>query len=228
MPQIAHAPWLELGPGDDLPSRGHALQQLQVRWLAEVVRMLEEAGALGNTVVVLTADHGIRTTVEDPAFRRGTIDSYSFQVPFALYAPRTFEGRQFTHALTSHIDIEPSLSALLGVRNEEAYSEGVPLWAASEDRRIYFFAEAYGGASGFYEKDYFMSNLITDQQFRSPAMSFRTDSLAPMNGKPRDYVKDALSRFRSLHFDIVSERGIAEDTTKTQSEIVIAHSGEND
>lgn len=206
LPQIGHAPWLRLGPDTELSSRGHALLQLQARWLAEVVQMLDEAGALGNTVVVVTADHGIRTTVEDPTFRRGTIDSYSFHVPFALHAPHAFEGTQFIDTMTSHIDIEPSLSALLGVRNEEGYSEGVPLWMARDDRRIYFFAEVYGGASGFYEKDYFMSNLVTDKQYRSPSMSFATTSLAPMEGEARYFVKDALTRFRSLHFDIVSAR----------------------
>ncbi len=206
MPQIGHAPWLPLGADAALSSHGLALLRLQSHWLDEVVRILDEAGALGNTIIVLTADHGIRTTIEDPAFRRGTIDSYSFHVPFAMYAPRAFETAQTTDVMTSHIDIEPSLASIMGVRTEEAYSEGVPLWAARPDRRIYFFAEVYGGASGFYEKDYFMNNLITDKQFRSASMTFPPNSLTPVNGEAREFVKGALSRFRSLHFNIVSAR----------------------
>jgi len=94
----------------------------------------------------------------------------------------------------------------MGMRDKESYSEGVPLWTARPDRRIYFFAEVYGGAIGFYEKDYFMNNLITDKQFRNASMHFPPNSLAPINGEARDYVKGGLARFRSLHFNIVSER----------------------
>ncbi len=206
MPQIGHAPWLPLGAGSAISSHGQALLQLQSRWLGEVVQILDEAGALDNTIVVLTADHGIRTTVEDPTFRRGTIDSYSFHVPFAMYAPHAFDNTRTTDVMTSHIDVEPSLASLMGVRDTEAYSEGVPLWTARPDRRIYFFAEVYGGASGFYEKDYFMNNLITDKQFRNASMTFPPNALTPINGDARDYVKSALSQFRSLHFNIVSER----------------------
>ncbi len=206
MPQIGHAPWLPLGPDAELSSHGQALLKLQSRWLGEVVQILEDAGALNNTIVVLTADHGIRTTVEDPKFRRGTIDSYSFHVPFAMYAPRAFESTQATDVMTSHIDVEPSLASLMGVRETDGYSEGVPLWTARPDRRIYFFAEVYGGASGFYEKDYFMNNLITDKQFRNASMTFPPNALTPINGEARDYVKSGLSRFRTLHFNIVSAR----------------------
>ena len=123
-----------------------------------------------------------------------------------MYAPRAFESTQTTDVMTSHIDVEPSLASLLGVRETESYSEGVPLWTARPDRRIYFFAEVYGGASGFYEKDYFMNNLITDKQFRNASMTFPPNALTPINGEARDYVKSGLSRFRTLHFNIVSAR----------------------
>jgi membrane-anchored protein YejM (alkaline phosphatase superfamily) len=202
LPQIGHGPWLPIADSNTRRQHGYALMQLQARWLRELVQMLQESDALQDTVIVLTADHGVRTSVEDPAFEPGMISSYSFQVPFALYSAAAFGPREVIETATSHIDIEPTLSALLGVREDTGFAQGVPLWARPQDRRVYFFAERFGGANGFSQSgDYFMSNLVADTQFRSQSMAFAAPALT--DSKQREFVKTALSQMKDVHLEIV-------------------------
>lgn len=204
MPQIGHGPWLHLGSGGTWRSYGHELMRMQSRWLDGFVGMLQDSGELGRTVIVLTADHGIRTKVEDPQFDAGTISSYAFHVPLAIYAPNAFPQQRTVGSMTSHIDLEPTLSCLFGFRCDGGYAEGIPLWNAASGRRLYFFSEGYGGADGFYDGRFFMSNLVTDTQYESASMSFTAPGLAIKDPGQRNFVRNGLAQFRGAHYGIVS------------------------
>lgn len=204
LPQIGHGPWLEIGKEANHKAYGRALMNLQSAWLRELVTVLKEEGALANTAIVFTADHGVRTRAEDPAFNVGTISSYSFHVPFFLYAPGAFQQPRAVRNMTSHIDIESSLSVLLGLRENAAVTEGVPLWHSPPDRRLYFFAESYGGADGFYQGDFFMNNVITETQFQHHTMDFSATGRSLTDPAKRNFVTKALSEFKQAHHAILS------------------------
>ena len=71
LPLIGHGPWLRVGESIEVRAHGRYLMKLQSLWLQEVVDLLREEKALGNTVIVMTADHGIRSAREDPDFKVG-------------------------------------------------------------------------------------------------------------------------------------------------------------
>ena len=173
-PQIGHAPWLALQDEPSILERGHHLMQLQDRWLAEVVDTLRQQGQLDNTVIVFTADHGIRTRKEDPALPVGKISDYMFRVPLLIYAPKALQHTKFINVPSSHIDVAPTLLALLGNATAALQMEGVPLWQRSAEDRLYFWAGAYGGADGFEESGrYFMRQEISNATFGSGYAGFR-------------------------------------------------------
>ncbi len=204
LPQIGHGPWLEIGKEANHKAYGRALMNLQSAWLRELVTVLKDEGALANTMIVFTADHGVRTRAEDPAFNVGTISSYSFHVPLFLYAPGAFTQPRAIRNMTSHIDIESSLSELLGLGEKIMVTEGLPIWQSPPDRRLYFFAESYGGADGFYQGDFFMNNVITETQFQHSMMDFSTPGRNLTDPARREFVRRALSDFKQTHHAIIS------------------------
>ncbi len=205
LPLIGHGPWLRVGSSIEVRTHGRFLMKLQSLWLKQVVDLLREEKALGNTVIVLTADHGIRSAREDPDFKAGTIDSYSFHVPLMMYAPRAFKSPVEIQRVTSHIDIEASVARLLGTSAGPGNTQGYPLWGDADARRVYFFAESYGGADGFHQREYFMRNAITENYFRNSRMDFSAPGSQILDTHKQDEVAKALTDFRRIHRSLVLE-----------------------
>ena len=127
-PEIGHAPWLALGAEDTVLARGRALMQLQDSWLKEIVDTARTLGRLDRTVIAVTADHGIRTRIEDPALPAGKISDYTFRVPLLIYAPQALAQTVVVTTPTSHIDLAPTLLALFGKTDNVRRMQGVPVW----------------------------------------------------------------------------------------------------
>ncbi len=205
MPLIGHAPWVRIGGLQNTKAYGRTLMNMQAVWLQEIVTMLKEQNVLENTIIVITADHGIRTEREDADFESGAISRYSFHVPLMIFAPSAFNEPVAVKALTSHIDIEPSVSLLLGLTPDVGVSEGLPLWENAPDRRVYFFAETYGGADGFHQDGwYFMKNIFTEDFFQSSSMNFTSSGQHISDASQRDFVSRALSDFKKNHRNLLS------------------------
>lgn len=175
LPQVGHAPWHDLdGAGDDYPARGRALLALQDRWLGELLDLLERHGRLDKTVIVVTADHGIRTRAEDPQFSGGTIDAYSFHVPLLVWSPPAFAHGVTTTWITSHIDVAPTILELLGAGGESDAMQGALIWEPGLERRIpFFFGKGYLGADGFRRDGrYYMVRQLFDTAYASERLAF--------------------------------------------------------
>lgn len=186
LPQIGHAPWFDLDGTDDVVTRGAAVMRLQDRWLGELVETLSVEGQLDSTVIVVTADHGVRTKNEDASFDGGTISDYSFQVPLVVYAPNAApQPRQIAH-MTSHVDLASTLSSLTGV-SETPVAQGAPIWCEDLDRRATFFlARGYLGADGYRLGDTFvMHAALTGDVYESSSMDFLARRLAPPEAAAR-------------------------------------------
>src|SRR5206468_608326 len=72
LPQIAHGPWVDVvsdGAEQSILKRGHNLMMLQDKLLGEAIETVRQSGRLDHTLIIVTSDHGIRTSVEDPAFQ---------------------------------------------------------------------------------------------------------------------------------------------------------------
>lgn len=138
--------------------------------IGDILGALEKSGALKDTAVIVTGDHG------EPFFEKGYFghnQHYSAEevrVPLVFYLP----GRAPAAVgdLTSHMDLVPTLLRLLGARNPAAdYSSGTDLFARHPRPFVPVFSwdtsaiikdgsalvmplESYGGGLKIYDKDY--------------------------------------------------------------------------
>lgn len=154
-PQYSHAPWPNVLPTSTDPEvmqSGRRLFAVIDEWLGELVTILQKAGTLNHTLIVLVGDHGIRTRQEHPNFSAGTLDDMTFHVPLLIFAPGILKRPQIVSTQTSHIDIAPTLLDLLGLDGERELEEGSPIWEEKlKDRTTFFMARNYLGTDGYYE-----------------------------------------------------------------------------
>ncbi|MBI2382416.1 MAG: sulfatase-like hydrolase/transferase [Gammaproteobacteria bacterium] len=181
LPQLGHAPWLNLGKHAAIAPRGAELMARQMAWLDELVSLMAREGWLDNTLVLVTADHGIRTRAEDPAFRAGQLSAYSFNVPLLLHAPRALAGPRWLEQPSSHIDLTPTLLSLLGITEGRESEQGLPLWeSALAGRTLGLFAGDYLGADGYWEGDAFtMREAFSGTAYRAQTLDFSAATPLP-------------------------------------------------
>lgn len=171
LPQSSHGIWQGSG---SVPERGRRLMQLQAVALSRVIETLRETGQLDNTIIVLTGDHGVRAHYEDPSLRVGWATSYTFQVPMLIYAPKALQQTMPITTPTSHIDIASTVLALLGNQDAFTVGQGVPIWMASPERRLYLLCRGYGGFDAYEQGGtYFMQRPLVSRNYaRSGNMEF--------------------------------------------------------
>jgi hypothetical protein len=204
-PEIGHGPWLSLGSEQTVLERGRALMLLQITWLNEILDVVRSLDRFDRTVVAITADHGVRTRAEDPSLRVGEISDYMFRVPFLLYAPQTLSATVTIDVPTSHIDIAPSVLALLGVTRAMEQMQGVPVWQRSAADRIYLLAFAYGGADGFVENGQcYMRQGISGATFVNDRCFFEAGTQVPSRETIARFVDDGLNRLDLIQQSIIS------------------------
>ena len=70
LPQISHLPYPDVAKSQQQDIRTHARAILEIEdgWLGELMDLLEQRHQLDDTVIVITGDHGIRTSKEDPHY----------------------------------------------------------------------------------------------------------------------------------------------------------------
>jgi Sulfatase len=207
LPQIGHGPWQDVSPDHhlvDLTARGRALMALQDRWLGEILAGLERDGVLERTLIVVTADHGVRNAKEDPKFQVGMAEALSFQVPFVLYAPQTLTGAHLVEGPTSHIDVGPTLLALLGVPAPPSGSaQGWPLWDERlAERRTFFVGQFYFGADAFFDRGrYFMRSALSERVFAAGTFNFGLADERPRNSADYQHTGQTLRELSRLQRD---------------------------
>jgi hypothetical protein len=184
MPQIGHGPWLDIVGDASVTRRGAALVELQDRWIARLAARLSQEGWLNSTVIVITGDHGVRTRTEDPDLPFATITNYTARVPLFIFAPNALHATQVVDLPTSHIDITPTLHALLGVSDGAEAFQGVPLWdrMSQQQRRLFVFAGDYLGADAYVTaKLQVVRQSFTGLVFEGTGAAGNLDAVAPVS-----------------------------------------------
>jgi len=175
-PLFGHAPWSDIfnGKHHEIYQLGRAYMALQDRWLGELVADLEKSGRLDRTIIVVTADHGIRTRKEDPGFPVGLTDAVSFHVPLLIWAPGAVDTATTIPYPTSHLDIGPTVLDLLGVETGREFEQGAPLWDPRIKRRETFYLGKFlTGSDGFHrDGGFYMYQYLTDSLRESADMHF--------------------------------------------------------
>jgi membrane-anchored protein YejM (alkaline phosphatase superfamily) len=176
-PKVSHGPWADIVDGGnekDVIRRGRNLAIHVDRALGELVALLRKKGRLEHTLIVVTADHGLRTWAETPKGLAMLTDEYAFGVPFLLYAPGILKQAQRIPYLTSHIDVQPSLLDLIGVSAGREREQGMPLWDERiASRHTYFWANQYLGSDAMVADERFhLWNRGAKIAYSGPRMHF--------------------------------------------------------
>lgn len=195
-PEIGHGPWPRLRDDDpDVLARGRALMDLQDAWLGELLEVVESGRRLDRTVVAVTADHGLRTRAEYPPLRVGFLSDVMFRVPLLIYAPRAIGAPTVLDAPTSHIDLAPTLLALLGAPEAAGRMHGVPVWQRTARDRLYVLASAYGGADGFIEDGrFYMHQALSGAVYANDRFSFEDADQVPPGDPLGPFVIEGLDQ----------------------------------
>jgi phosphoglycerol transferase MdoB-like AlkP superfamily enzyme len=201
-PELGHGPWPVIGdkPDASMDERGHALVVFQDAWLGEIMSLLEGAGLLDKTIIVVTADHGIRFKAEHPDFPLGKIDDMSFHVPLLVYVPGILKSTKRIDWPTSHIDIQPTVLDLLGVQVGREWEEGSPIWEPALDhRRVFMLADMMFGADGYWDDGkYYMEQNDSGAVFESGTDHFQSNNILPPESSEAAEVRSTLTHMISV------------------------------
>jgi hypothetical protein len=202
-PQLGHDPWSDVSPDGHLTQtldRGRPLMALQDAYLGELLTLLESHHRLERTLIVVTGDHGPRTSLEDPDLQVGMIDDISFHVPLLVYASQVLKSTVTIPWVTSHIDLSPSLLDLLGVERERSVEQGSPIWDSDlQDRTTFFFGRHYFSADGYYSRrHFFMWNYFFDSVYRNEQQHFTSSNRTPPHSPTYDEVTRTIQRMVDL------------------------------
>ncbi len=183
--QVGHAPWADRPESRSIAEHGKLVAKIQEEWLGELVELIDRAGKLEKTTIIVTGDHGIRTAREDPELNTGFIDEYSFRVPLLIFSKSAFSQPTYTNMLTSHIDISPTLLDLLGVNRNKTLEQGLGLWDSGlKDRTTFFLGNWYFGADGFHENGEFkMYSEVLAASFANNKLQFDASNLVEDEGE---------------------------------------------
>ena len=91
---------------------------LEIEWfdkqLGKMIRMLEAAGELDNTIIVVTADNGMPFP-----YAKANLQEYGIHVPLAMCGPGINGKQRKVNDLVSLIDLAPTFLDIAGVRKFE-------------------------------------------------------------------------------------------------------------
>lgn len=207
LPQVGHGPWPP-SLGATIPERGAAIVREQLGWLGQIVDVLRKAGQLDNTVIVLTGDHGVRTSVEDPRVKVGMIDHYSFHVPLLVYAPRATYAGLSSALPSSHVDIAPELGELFGLTPLPSY-QGLAFHNPERaTRRGFLMAGWYYGANGYRDahEAAMYSDLLDAVYARGDGVVAFASGQLVKDGAHRAEIRDRLSAMAALQEGWIAEK----------------------
>jgi hypothetical protein len=161
---------------------------------------LKRSGRLGQTIILFTGDHGVRTAFEDPAFRTNLLDERSFHVPLYLYAPTSFREPLRIDWITSHIDVAPSILNLLGIDRGRSLEQGAAMWNPEiRNRTTFLWGGDYMGVDGFHQGGHFFSkNLLSGGVMRSDLLRSEQFRLIPATDKDQRATVSRIERMRML------------------------------
>lgn len=112
---------------DNQEVRGDILDYaLEIEWfdqqLGQMIQMLEEAGELENTIIVVTSDNGM-------AFPRAKANlyEYGFHVPLAIRWGDKIKGNRIVEDIVSLIDLAPTFMDAAGIKHPAAMKGTYPM-----------------------------------------------------------------------------------------------------
>jgi hypothetical protein len=164
---LGHYPW-RTPPGAEGLSNAKKIPLMARdldRCVGEFLQTLSDRGLADSVIVVVTGDHGLRTTEEfrsvDQAMELGEL---SFNVPLLIYAPGVLDAPIRIPFVTSHVDLAPTLLALVGIHDAPLLVEGSDMLDGTPCGRTTFLLNgSLRPVDGYYRGGrFFAFNRFTD------------------------------------------------------------------
>lgn len=184
---IGHYEWKARGGDEALPAAAkvHRLAEFLDDRFAELLQGLAERGLENECLILVTGDHGLRYGAEFASLGEppGHGDA-EFNVPFLLYAPGVISRTVEVPYLTSHVDVAPTVLALLGLSDRSRIFHGSSMLDGRiADRTTFMLDTNLAPVSGFYRRGiHYIVNHLTG------AVSSRPDAREP--GRPAERLSD--------------------------------------
>lgn len=152
-----------VGLNDPLSRYKNAIHY-QDKTIGRIYAGLEERGMLDKTIVVIVPDHGASFGLGiDPT--DSPVDVASYHVPVLIDHPLLRkDGKGIIYdAVSSHVDIGPTLLAMVSERRLRADAQGRDL-TSDFSARLVFFYQDFGVSRVFATNGYRIDRLLPDQQ----------------------------------------------------------------
>lgn len=201
-PEVSHDPY-RVVPGCTVPATlqcAHALAVIEDAWLGELLGELRRDGALNNTLIVVTGDHGWRFTTPLQFGRqiilqiRPSLSEAIVRTPMLVYAPGVLKQTMLIKNPTSHIDISPTLLDLLGISEGRDLEQGSPMYLPAIASRRLYLDMALFGASGFVDSGQYSSRSNIGVVYKNDKLQFDRSNMVPFDSNEAERVRGLLQR----------------------------------
>jgi arylsulfatase A-like enzyme len=137
-------------------------------------------GLYDNTVIILTADHGLRTKKEAQFLEPLVLNDVAYHVPMVMHDPSLHRTVRLSQ-VTSHVDLSPTVHCLYGLERTGIEAQGVAWNAVPAERAVFLGGDWYQGSGGMWRQGmYYSYNRQLDMLWKSPQFQFDP-------GRPLDY-----------------------------------------
>jgi hypothetical protein len=152
---LGHYPW-RTPPGAEGLSNAEKIPLIARdidRCVGEFLQTLRDRGLADSVVVIVTGDHGLRTVEEFGSLgQRMQLGETSFNVPLLIYAPGQLDAPVRIPFVTSHVDIAPTVLALVGIQDAPLLIEGSDMLDGSPCGRTTFLLNgSLRPVDGYYQ-----------------------------------------------------------------------------
>jgi hypothetical protein len=173
---IGHYPWLAKpgGGGRSSEENLYGIAALFDELLGELLKSLKQHDLHEQVLIVVTGDHGFRMRTEfESVGLKAEHGDVAFNVPFLLYGPGLFEKQIRLPYVTSHVDIAPTLLALMGITDDAWLHHGGHMLDQRLRNRIIFMMNTnLSPVSGFrWNGCHYTLNDLTGQVHIGPGSS---------------------------------------------------------
>ena len=179
---VGHGPFPDvrvaaIREADPRPSRTtliNAIARMLDTEIGATISQLERIGALDNTIIVITGDHGVRSKADDPTIDLRVVNRSSFHVPLVIHYPDGLPTPGTIECVTSHIDVTPTILDLAGIDRTSLLHQGLPMsQVCQRDRATFMLGGHYIGSNSVHRgSSYFMRNEVTRLAFLSDRFEF--------------------------------------------------------
>jgi phosphoglycerol transferase MdoB-like AlkP superfamily enzyme len=201
-PEIGHDPYREFA--------GHRSRTFIERGRALAIRQDAWMGALDNTIIVVTGDHGMRTLPIDESqpvqqvVAHGRLNDVTMRVPMLIYVPQVLQRSITIEIPTSHIDLAPTVLDLLGVKGNQELEQGSSVINTGiATRRLFLPMDKFGASGFYYNGNYYMQSSSTTV-YKNSTLNFVDGNALPYEGKEAGEVRGVLKDQDALQNSLLS------------------------